>query len=88
MPFSSLTHLSEKEPYNECLQGTGNRVNIGVINYRGRKKWQSNPMIIVTVEMRSHADAQGRDVTEHNTHTHTHTQSKKTKHMPSHLVPL
>lgn len=31
------------------------KVNIGVINYRGPNSWQSNPMIIVTVVMWSHA---------------------------------
>lgn len=34
------------------------QVNIGVINYRGPNSWQSNPMIIVTVVMWSHAHVQ------------------------------
>lgn len=78
VPFSSPAHLSGKEPYNECLQGAGNRVNIGVINYGGRKRWQSNPMIIVAVEMRSHAHTQGHSATDNG-------KKKKKQHI---LCPL
>lgn len=75
--FSSPAHLSGKEPYNECLQGAGNRVNIGVINYKARMRWQSNPMIIVPVKMRSRVHAQRHDATDKG--------MKKKKHI---LCPL
>lgn len=46
---SSYSHLSGKEPHNECLQHTGKGANIGLINYGRGGNWQSDGVITVTV---------------------------------------